>query len=261
MLRAHVCVLSFASLLGACATDQVELPLPSVHMLRPTAGRRDFTVRAGLGVAQGPEVQGMTDAVHGPDGEVDNTIPDYQNDSGGFFSHGDYTSELAADVGINFLKRFDVGWSSSRGFFAFANVFDSDHFTFTLSPAWYEASQTSRGRASSLEDGDKKFSASVRDQSLTALGSVLLGSRDFIGLSLYCGYGLHRIALSVEDHRTGETSSNKEEGKTRLIGIGADSKFVSVFLEQAWTALPQRDGSVPNARSFAMGVNVQVGGP
>lgn len=256
-LRPHAFV--FLALTAACETTDVEVPLPSVHMLRPSAGRKDLAFRLGMGIAQGPEVQGMTDVVRGPSGEEVNGVPDYRNDSEGFFSHGDYTTTPAFDLGLNFLQHFDVGWSTSRGLYAFANVLDLERFTLSVSPSYYQANQVNRDRSTSLEDGEKKFSAKVSDKSVTGLASVFFGDRETAGLSLYCGFGVHNIEVSVTDYRTGQSSSNEDTGETILFGLGLDAKSGGIFIEQAWTTLPQRTGEKPKARSFAVGGNFLFG--
>lgn len=258
-MKKAACPLFVLFAVVACKTTEIEAPLPSVHVLRPSAGRKNWAATLGVGLAQGPEVQGMTGAVRNPAGEEINAVPDYRNDSGGVFSHGDYTTMPVFDIGTNFLQRFELGWTSARGVYAFVDVLDFDRFTLSVSPALYESSQTSRDRGSSLEDGEKTFSSRVRDQSVTGIASVFFGNRASVGFSMYGGYGQHKIMVKVKDYRSGEESSHEDLGTTLLFGLGLDTRIGGLFLEQAWTKLPQRTGVEPQARSFAFGTNFYIG--
>ena len=50
------------------------------------------------------------------------------------------------------------------------------------------------------------------------------------------------------------------DGKTLLGGFGLDTNFAQIFIEQAWTELPQRTGDKPKARSIAFGGTMMIGG-
>jgi hypothetical protein len=256
MMKIRMCILF---LLSACKTSEIEVPLPSVHILRPAAGRKPLAFNLGLGVAQGPDAQGMTAAVHDPEGKEINAVPDYNNDYGGFFQHGDYTTRTVIDLGVNFLERIDLGWSSTRGAYAFVNILDFNHFTFSVTPSYYESAEDNESLVSSPNDTGPTYRSRVRDKSITGIASVFLGDRTAAGANFYAGVGLHRIRVSVKDHRTGEYSSSENDGLTRLIGFGLDTPFVGLYLEEAWTKLPQRTDYVPLARSFAFGAHFLLG--
>ncbi len=255
----HSLTLFHVTVLSACASSSLEVPLPSFHVTRPYAGRKEIAGIVGGGLVQAPEVQGMTDAVHDADGNEINSVPDYLGESPLFFTHGDYSSKTLFDLGINLKKRLDIGWSSTRGVYAFLNVLEWNAFTLALSPAYYNATQLNRDRSSSLEDGPKKYGAQIFDRSLTAIGSVFLGSRGSAGFVFYGGYGHHRLGLQIKDYRSNESASTDADGRTLLAGFGIDSNFGSLYIEEAWTSLPQRTGDTPKARSFAAGGSFQFG--
>lgn len=245
-------------LINGCATTSAEIPLSGVHMLRPSAGRKTFGIRVATGIEQAPEIQGVVNEVTDPNGNMINDTVDYQG-SGVLFTNGDYNTSVIADIAIDAAQRFELGWSTTRGLYAFVNAVDSDYFTLALSPSYNQSTTLSRDRDSSLESGEKKFSSTTIDTSLTAIASLFLGSHQSGGFCAYAGYGLHRFSLELVDDRSGSKASASQIAPAMIMGFGIDSIAGSIFLETALTRLRQRDGDTPMARTFALGAGFLIG--
>lgn len=250
---------AIASSMIACNTPTVEVPLTGVHVLRPSAGRSGFGVRIGAGVVQAPEIQGSVAEVHDPDGNVVNGVPDYRSDGIPVFNNGDYKTHGYGEIGFNLLERVELGWNSARGAFAFANVFDSEHFTLALSPSYKNDKTVSRDRQHSLQSGGKKFTTRVEDAGMASLASFFIGDRKSVGLTVYGGHTIHRYTASILDHRSAEKAWDTVIARGWLIGAGLDAKHGGIFFESALTGIPQRTGHRPNARTFATGGNFLIG--
>jgi len=251
-------ILAAALVATGCATASVEVPLQGVHVLRPSAARKKIGARVGLGIEQGSELQGTVGEVRDPDGDVVNEVVDYRPAEGGAPLSNSDTS-FVGELGLAFLERFDVGYSTTRGAYLFANVVDTPFFALALTPQYSKSTATSRDRESSLGEGEKKFTTTVEHAGVTAIASLYLGDRKSFGPSVYAGYGYHRYTLSLKDHRSGEAAAGTGDTLATLVGFGIETFFGSVHFETALAQLKQRDETTPASLTLGCGASFSFG--
>ena len=242
-----IVVMLMVSMISSCAT--IFVPLPGTTILR-RAGLSEVGARISVGAITTPSVEGTIDPLLDSEGRVINPIPGEKNAIGD--KTVGVTGMAQVELAVDWGKKYEFGFSSTRGIFGMWDYAVWDNAALTLTPSY---------STSTAEGGDPKFETTTDENgnevnvinygfkgkasnvNVTQLASLWIGNLKWASMYLYGGVGVNSFQASIKQKESGVEEKSSQVAPSVLGGIHVRLLIFELTAESGATRIKYRDGS------------------